>query len=63
MTFLNYKFGACVDTYTECHYLSKAHPQLLLDLREPLKNHFGGQANLFDSGRRQEKTALGTAHK
>lgn len=32
MTFLNYKFGACVDTYTECHYLSKARPQLLFDL-------------------------------
>jgi len=27
-------------------------------LRAPLKIHFGEQANLFDSGRRQEKTAL-----
>ncbi|MHC4638697.1 MAG: hypothetical protein ACYTBV_14545 [Planctomycetota bacterium] len=27
-------------------------------LREPLKIHFGGQANLFDSGRRQAKAAL-----
>ena len=26
--------------------------------REPLKIHFGGQANLFDSGRRQTKAAL-----
>jgi hypothetical protein len=26
--------------------------------REPLKIHFGGQANLFDSGRRQAKAAL-----
>ena len=25
---------------------------------EPLKIHFGGQANLFDSGRRQAKAAL-----
>ena len=30
-------------------------------LREPLKIHFGGQANLFDSGRHQEKTALALA--
>ena len=29
--------------------------------REPLKIHFGGQANLFDSGRRQEKAALASA--
>jgi hypothetical protein len=28
------------------------------NLRAPLKIHFGGQANLFDSGLRQEKTAL-----
>jgi hypothetical protein len=27
-------------------------------LREPLKIHFGGQVNLFDSGRRQAKAAL-----
>ena len=27
-------------------------------LRAPLKIHFGGQANLFDSGRRQAKAAL-----
>ncbi|MBW8016174.1 MAG: hypothetical protein FVQ82_08305 [Planctomycetes bacterium] len=32
-----------------------------LPLREPLKNHFGGQANLFDCGRRQEKSTLATA--
>jgi len=31
------------------------------DLREPLKNHFIGQANLFDSGRRQIKAALVSA--
>ena len=30
-------------------------------LREPLKIHFGGQANLFNSGRRQEKAALALA--
>ena len=30
----------------------------LCELREPLKIHFGGQANLFDSGPRQEKAAL-----
>lgn len=29
-----------------------------IGLRAPLKIHFGGQANLFDSGRRQEKAAL-----
>jgi hypothetical protein len=29
-----------------------------LSLRAPLTIHFGGQANLFDSGRRQEKAAL-----
>jgi len=29
--------------------------------REPLKIHFGGQTNLFDSGRRQKKVALATA--
>ena len=29
--------------------------------REPLKIHFGGQAKLFDSGRRQEKAALASA--
>jgi len=29
--------------------------------RAPLKIHFGGQANLFDSGRRQEKSALASA--
>jgi len=27
-------------------------------LREPLKIHFAGQANLFDSGRHQAKAAL-----
>jgi hypothetical protein len=27
-------------------------------LRAPLKIHFGGQANLFDSGQRQAKAAL-----
>jgi hypothetical protein len=27
----------------------------------PLKIHFGGQTNLFDSGRRQEKAALASA--
>jgi hypothetical protein len=26
--------------------------------REPLKNHFGGQANLLGSGQRQAKTTL-----
>ena len=31
------------------------------DLRAPLKIHFGGQANLFDSGQRQEKAALASA--
>jgi len=31
------------------------------DLREPLKIHFIGQANLFDSGRRQIKAALVSA--
>jgi hypothetical protein len=30
-------------------------------LRAPLKIHFGGQANLFDPGRRQTKAALATA--
>ncbi|MCF7955316.1 MAG: hypothetical protein K9M75_05905 [Phycisphaerae bacterium] len=30
-------------------------------IREPLKIHFGGQANLFDSGRRQKKQALASA--
>jgi len=30
-------------------------------LREPLKIHFVGQANLFNSGRRQRKTALASA--
>ena len=30
-------------------------------LRAPLKIHFGGQANLFDSGQRQEKAALASA--
>ena len=30
-------------------------------LREPLKIHFGEQANLFDSGRRQKKAALVSA--
>jgi len=30
-------------------------------LREPLKIHFGGQANLFDSGLRQKKQALALA--
>jgi len=30
-------------------------------LRVPLKIHFGVQANLFDSGRRQEKTTLASA--
>jgi len=30
----------------------------LVILRAPLKIHFGGQANLFDSGRRQAKAAL-----
>jgi hypothetical protein len=30
-------------------------------LREPLKIHFGEQANLFDSELRQEKTALASA--
>ena len=30
-------------------------------LREPLKIHFGEQANLFDSGRRQEKGTLASA--
>jgi hypothetical protein len=29
--------------------------------REPLKIHFGGQANLFDSGLPQEKAALASA--
>jgi hypothetical protein len=29
--------------------------------REPLKIHFGGQANFFDSGRRQKKQALASA--
>jgi hypothetical protein len=33
----------------------------LLYLREPLIIHFGGQANLFDSGRRQIKAALAMA--
>ena len=28
------------------------------DLRAPLKIHFGGQANLFDPGLRQAKSAL-----
>jgi hypothetical protein len=28
---------------------------------EPLKIHFGGQANLFDSGRLQIKAALASA--
>jgi hypothetical protein len=32
-----------------------------LYLRALLKIHFGGQANLFDSGQRQEKGALATA--
>jgi hypothetical protein len=32
-----------------------------LDSREPLKIHFGEQANLFDSDRRQEKAALASA--
>jgi len=31
---------------------------LLWYIREPLKIHFGGQANLFDSGRRQVKATL-----
>jgi hypothetical protein len=31
---------------------------LLQNFREPLKIHFGEQANLFDSGRRQRKAAL-----
>jgi hypothetical protein len=31
-----------------------------LCLREPLKIHFGGQANLFVSGLRQAKAALST---
>ncbi|MCK5173452.1 MAG: hypothetical protein KAR47_08675, partial [Planctomycetes bacterium] len=30
-------------------------------LREPLKIHFGAQANLFDSGQHQAKAALATA--
>ena len=30
-------------------------------LRAPLKIHFGGQANIFDSGQRQKKTALASA--
>ena len=30
-------------------------------LREPLKIHFGEQANLFDSGLRQEKATLALA--
>ena len=30
-------------------------------LRAPLKIHFGGQTNLFDSGQRQEKAALASA--
>jgi hypothetical protein len=34
---------------------------LLEFLRAPLKIHFGGQANLFDSGRRQEKAVLASA--
>jgi hypothetical protein len=29
-----------------------------IDLRAPLTIHFGEQANLFDSGRRQAKAAL-----
>jgi len=29
-----------------------------LALRAPLKIHFGGQANLFDSGQRQAKATL-----
>jgi hypothetical protein len=29
-----------------------------IKLRAPLKIHFGGQANLFDSGQRQAKAAL-----
>ena len=33
----------------------------VVSFRGPLKIHFGGQANLFDSGRRQEKTALALA--
>ena len=31
------------------------------NFREPLKIHFGGQANLFDSGQRQGKAALASA--
>jgi hypothetical protein len=37
----------------------KEHEKNLLPLfRAPLKIHFGGQANLFDSGRRQVKATL-----
>jgi hypothetical protein len=32
-----------------------------LPKRAPLRIHFGGQTNLFDSGPRQEKTALALA--
>jgi hypothetical protein len=35
--------------------------QMDSEIRAPLKIHFGVQANLFDSGRRQEKAALATA--
>jgi hypothetical protein len=31
---------------------------LIREAREPLRTHFGVQANLFDSGQRQEKAAL-----
>jgi len=33
---------------------------LRIDLRIPLKIHFGGRANLFVAGLRQTKTALST---
>ena len=41
--------------------MQMAYPKNKNRIREPLKNHFGGQANLFDSELRQEKAALATA--
>ena len=45
-----------VGTFSQC-----TPTQAPCVLREPLKIHFGGQANLFDSGRRQKKAALASA--
>ena len=52
----------CPETGLEGRYLFPARfSGIALILREPLRIHFGGQANLFDSGRRQKKVALATA--